>query len=221
MPRKPAHLEMIGGKSPRQRIWEAIRARRDREFCQTELAGAAKVSQQVVWEYCSVLVKAGYLKVVREEKANKGIVSTKWLRLVKDNGVEAPRLTKDGKPTVRGAINENLWRAMRNQAQMGGDFNSIEIAFMATTPTVKVSADTAKSYITALLQAAYLEETVPARNGAGGSKARYQLRRKNPKTGKEPGPRPPIVQHLTSVYDPNIGAVVWREEPDLEALNEQ
>jgi len=221
MPRKPAQLEMIGGKSPRQRIWEAIRARRDREFCQTELEKPAKVSLQVVWAYCAVLVKADYLEVVREEKANKGIVRIKWLRLVKDNGVEAPRLTKDGKPTVRGAINENLWRAMRNQAQLGGDFNSLEVAFMATTPTVKVSADTAKSYITALLQAGYLEETAPAHNGARGAKARYQLRRKNPKTGKEPGPRPPIVQHLTSVYDPNIGAVVWREEPDLEALNDQ
>jgi len=53
------------------------------------------------------------------------------------------------------------------------------------------------------------------------AKARYQLRRINHKTGKEPGPRPPLVERIACVYDPNIGAIVWRQEPDLEALNDQ
>jgi hypothetical protein len=28
------------------------------------------------------------------------------------------------------------------------------------------------------------------------------------------GPRPPMIQRTKAVYDPNLGQVVWQEEPD-------
>lgn len=217
MPSKPAHLAMIGGKSPRQRIWEAIRTHAAGEFTQAQLSEVTRIDFAPVSAYVVALVKAGYLELVREEKITSA-VKAKFYRLAKDCGIEAPRLTKDGKPATKGVITENIWRAMR----MAGakDFNSLEIAALASNAKLAVSDETVKSYITALLQSGYLVETKPARHGRTAIRARYRLMPINAKTKKAPGPRPPIVQQTKSVYDPNIGAVVWREEINQEALND-
>lgn len=217
MPSKPAHLAMIGGKSPRQRIWEAIRKHVDGEFTQAQLCEATRLDFAPVSAYVVALVKAGNIKLVREEKITSA-VRVKFYRLDKDCGIEAPRLTKDGRPATKGVINENIWRAMRMSGAK--DFNNIEIAAMSSTDKVTVSADTVKSYITALHQSGYLLETKPAKNGQPSIRARYRLLPINAKTKKAPGPRPPIVQQTKSVFDPNIGEVVWREEIDPEALND-
>lgn len=218
MPSKPTHIAMVGGKSPRQRIWEAIRTHAAGEFTQAQLCEATDIDFAPVSAYVVPMVKAGYLEMVREEHISPA-VKTKFYRLARDCGIEAPRLKKDGTPATKGLINENIWRSIR----MAGakDFNNLEIAAMATTERVAVSADTVKSYITALHQAGYLRETRPVKNGKNAIRARYRLLPINAKTKKAPGPRPPIVQQTRTVYDPNIGEVVWREEIDLGVLDDR
>ena len=76
MSRKPAHLEMIGGKSPRQRMWEAIRDTaiggnpENGGFTATDIARACKIEAPAVSEYLRALHLGGYLG--RHDLAHRG-----------------------------------------------------------------------------------------------------------------------------------------------------
>ncbi|EHP39395.1 hypothetical protein OR16_31579 [Cupriavidus basilensis OR16] len=52
MARKPIHLEMKGGKTPRQRIWEAVRANRKR-FTQAEIAEVVGGLEENIGSVCA------------------------------------------------------------------------------------------------------------------------------------------------------------------------
>ena len=56
MARKPAHLELVGGKGSRQRIWEAIRARQQ-DLSVAELASASGVDNATTISYLRALEK--------------------------------------------------------------------------------------------------------------------------------------------------------------------
>ena len=53
MPRKPAHLELTGGKGPRQRIWEAIRQQRD-DFTPYSVVRASDIDKATVHTYLQI-----------------------------------------------------------------------------------------------------------------------------------------------------------------------
>lgn len=197
--RKPAHLEMVGGKSKSQLVWEAIRANRDR-FTAYYIARRADVDDGTVQTYLLALCKAGFVEQINET----GMAEIKEYHLARDNGLEAPRLTKDGKPAVRGRSQEQMWRTMRI---IGGDFNYLELAGMASTDEVPVSPAAAKDYLRHLAYAGYLTVVVKGKGrGAGGVPSRYRFN-----AGRNTGPRPPMVQRTKSIYDPNLGQVVWEE----------
>lgn len=211
MPRKPAHLEMVGGKSPRQRIWEAVR---DTEiggnpenggFTAADIARACKVEAPAVSEYLRALHLGGYLG--RHEPAHRGEPARYWIEL--DNGVEAPRVRKDGSEATSGRGNEAMWQAMRHFLP---SFDFREVAAYASTAEHPVLPDTAKAYVLALHAAGYLDEIEPAKRGCQAKPARYSLRRDH-----DSGPRPPMIQRTRTVYDPNLGRVVWHEEPAWES----
>lgn len=198
--RRPVEMEMVGGKSSRQRIWEAIRSMSE-SFTRYTLSRRAKVDDLTAQTYLLSLDKAGYIAQVNVT----GMCEVKEYRLVKDCGLEAPRIDRSGRPVVQGQGQEQMWRTMRI---MGRDFTAFELAGFASMGGVAVTPVTARDYIKHLHRAGYVSLTVkgPGR-GNGGPTSRYRL-----VPSKYTGPRPPMIQRTKSVYDPNLGKVVWTEE---------
>lgn len=179
--RKPAHLEYAGGKSPRQHLWELIRAWRD-GFTWRELVKKAPghLHEDTARSYLKCLVNGGYLERTGD-----------LYRLIKDHGVEAPRLRKDGQPVTLGQAQENLWRTLR---ALDHAFTPPELAALASTAAVPIPVPAAQEYLKWLLQAGYVRR----------EEGRYRI-------ALDTGPRPPQVQRVHRVYDPNLGRTMWNE----------
>lgn len=199
--RKPAHLERVGGQTPRQRIWAAIRKMKS-GISNYGLAREAKADDETVRCYLAALTKAGF---VERENQDRKRWEASTFRMVRDNGVEAPRVDRQGRPVTQGLATEQMWRTMR----LMGDFNLHELSAQASTGQIKIGHETAKSYVKHLLRAGYLLTVQDAdRRGPrlGNLPARYRL-----DLAKYTGPRPPMIQRSKSVYDPNLDRVVWEE----------
>lgn len=205
--RQPVQFEVAGGKGSRQVAWEAIRKHAGKFTC-LDIARKTKINEGTLYTYLQSLEKGGFLTGHRP--ANAPVGSTKKWELTRDNGMEAPRLTRDGKPVVQGLATEAMWRSMR----IIGDFNFRELAAFASTPDVPVVEVAAKAYVAALNAAGYLTVTKDAFTGKAASLARYRIA-----PGKNTGPRAPMIQRTKSVYDPNTNTVVWKEqEPNDDDL---
>jgi hypothetical protein len=204
-PRQPVQLEFKGGKSQRQRIWEALRAQQG-SFTLYTLARRADADDETAQSYLQALVRAGYVQC--HTPADAPPATVRHYSLLRDNGVEAPRLTRRGQPVSQGMGTEAMWRAMH----ITRDFTCRELVAYASAGGVVVSEDSANSYIRTLRLAGYLAITVPAATkgiGKGKTLARYALQ-----PGRYTGPRPPMIQRTKSLYDPNLGRVVWQQEPN-------
>lgn len=202
MARKPV-TAYAGGKGPRQRIWEAIRARGEAEWTRYSIARAAGVADTTVTSYCQALEKAGIVAKSGEQRINKVAAEVRW-RLIRDEGIDAPRLKRDGSRVTNGLAQEQMWRTLR---LLAGDLNALELAGHASTAAVPVTVSAAEHYLTWLLAAGYLIRT-RAGKGLGragrGVPARYRL-----DPARNTGPRPPMICRAKVVYDPNEDAVVW------------
>lgn len=202
MPRKPVHLELAGGKSQRQRIWEAIRDTKGKQFTQPDVSyGGMETS--TVREYLTGLANAGYLEIAH--KGSAPCISSKF-RLVRDTGAEAPRVRKNGEEVTQGHGNEAMWGAM----QALGTFSYALLAEMSGA-----TIQTVKSYCLALSRAGYLTlESEGKKSGRGATCAKFRLLK-----SRVHGPRPPMITRLKAVYDPNIHEIVWQQNADdaLEA----
>lgn len=208
MSRKPIHLEMIGGKGPRQRMWEAIRERAEQPWTLKDIACDRNVKCEVdrVREYVLGLTRAGFVKVASD--ATKGHnVPTSYV-LERDNGVEAPRVTRSGKLVKAGLKQEQMWRVLR--MLKGADINYRELAAHATTKDSPVDPVAANHYLRDLHGAKYLQCTLQGRGGGRRSiAARYRL-------VSDTGPKPPMVTRVNGIYDPNLGELIW-----IEPVNEE
>ncbi len=177
--RRPAHV----GSPGRQEIWQAIRLGRS-FFTVNSLMDASGANRKTIEDYLRCLIPGGVIG----QKGDSGY------ELIEDRGHHAPRLNRDGRPVTQGAGVENMWRSMR----MLGQFDARDIAAHSTTHSVSVSDATAKSYISMLLRTGYLRvvsKAVPGRRAAV-----YRLIRNS-------GPRPPQIQRVKQVWDPNTRQV--------------
>lgn len=191
-----ADLVMVGGKPPRQHIWEAIRAINASPKELTTYAVARKSNQddQTVRGYFRDMEKAGIVSKIR----NVGRFDAEW-ELLKDEGVEAPRITRSGKVSKYAAGAENVWRALR----ILGEFSAAEAAVAASVNGVSISEFGAHVYLSGLAKAGY----VTRRGGTPGVKTRFCL-----VPSRYTGPKHPIYQRdFHQVYDPNLDKVVWRK----------
>lgn len=202
MSRQPV-TAYAGGKGPRQRIWEAIRAHHPAEWTRYSIARAADVADTTVTTYVQALEKAGIVTRHGERRIN-ALAAEAIFVLARDEGLEAPRLKRDGSRVTQGLAQEQMWRTLR---MMPGDANARELAAHASTEAVPVTISAAEHYLTWLLAAGYLLRT-RAGKGLGkagkGIAARYCL-----KFTRNTGPRPPMICRAKVVYDPNEDAVVW------------
>lgn len=195
--RKPIQMELIGGKPARQRIWEEIRKHQDRFEIYT-IARRAEADDETVETYVRSLVAGGYVVKLTSGRELSAF------QLQKDNGIEAPRLTRDGHLVTQGLGQEAMWRCLRMLGAM--DFH--QLALHATSSGVEVKQSTAKRYLQALKKAGYLE-VVKRCNRTKGQK---ELLRLLPQMNS--GPRPPQIQRVGVVYDPNWNRVMHADEPE-------
>lgn len=207
MARKPAHLERAGALTPRDRMWAAIRAlgAGGEQFSGAEVAVLASTHGEIrvdtVMSYVDALTLAGNITVASRSRVPSKRPRREFflLALARDEGVEAPRVNKQGKPVTTGLNNEQMWLTLR----VLKEFNADELALAASTEARAISARTAESYVTALHRGGYLALTTPAN---GRSKARYRFLK-----SRNTGPRAPLIQSDKSVMDANTGEVVWRK----------
>lgn len=192
MARKPAHLSQVGGRSNRQRVWEALRVHRTNVTLYA-LARAAMVDDDTVLSYLRCLIAGEYV-------AKTGpTYDTATYSLLRDVGCEAPRLNRDGTPNSQGQGTEAMWRALRILQETSAE----ELARYASAAT-PTAVNTAKAYLAWLAKAGYVQ-TLRQRGRA----TRYRLL-----LSRYSGPRPPMIQRTRQVYDPNLGKVVWAEAPE-------
>lgn len=201
MSRKPAILELAGGKSQRQRVWEVIRGlagMNDRCFRADDLSRCSNVELGPVREYLKALEAAGYVRRIgRARRFVKHVYE-----MTRDNGVEAPRVRRDGTPVTQGRGTEAMWAAIT----VLDSFTHYLLAEIAQTKPA-----TAANYCQALGKAGYLRALTPGKGkGRGGVVTVWivnaQHRRK---------PRAPMITRLKAIYDPNIHQIVWGDAGKL------
>lgn len=183
--RKPV-LAPAGHLDRRDRIWAEIR--RLRTFTWLQLSDATGLPPERMLDYLQALRQGGYLTVSRAQIGQRAVH-----RLVKDTGVETPRVRPDGSllPPSR---QQKLWAAMRS-------LQTFDVQGLALSAGVPVS--TAQRYATALVRAGYLV----SRRGHP-----YRLL-----PGRITGPRAPKILRGKRIHDPNLGREVtaesWAELP--------
>lgn len=198
--RRPAKLERAGALTPRDRMWAAIRVFGTSGGVTFSVAEIMVLSEQradTALSYLGGLAKAGYLADAGQ--AMPGFLKRRELRryrLVRDCGVEAPRVDADGKPVTMGIGREQLWRAMR----ILKDFDCHALAAAASTEAHLVTVADTKNYVKFLGRAGYLQVV---RKSKGTIPARYRFVRV-----RDTGPRPPLVNRDKSVMDGNTGQIV-------------
>lgn len=196
--RKPVQLELVGGKPARQRIWEQLRLHKEKFQIYT-IARRAEADDETVKTYLQSLVKGGYvikLVDVPFEEAD--------YQLIKDTGIEAPRLTRDGQLVTSGIGQEAMWRCLR----MLGPMDARVLAKHASSCGFEVKVSSAQRYVKALKAAGYLEVVEPCCR----HRRKFETLRLLPHMNT--GPRPPQVQRVKTVYDPNLNKVMHAEEPE-------
>jgi len=197
MGRKPAH---IGHYGTQDAIWQTIREMEcftiKDLICRVDQR--LKVNDLTVKSYVQRLERGGYLDRI-DVGQRAGARQEHAYTLIRNTGVEAPRLRRDGTPTAQGKGREQLWRTIKILREF--DWRDLSIA--ASTEKCPVAEGTAKAYCVILAQAGYLAVVRPSRPG---TRARYKLI-----GSKNTGPRPPQVQKLKQLYDPNLDKVVWSQ----------
>jgi len=204
--KKPVHLVAASGyHTPQDCVWEAIRSLKQFNQIDIEMWLDKRqhkvINSSTLKSYLNRLKKGHYITVIDVTQL-KGIAKVHRYKLVNDTGIHAPRLTKEGKPTTLGMGRENLWRAMK----ILDTFNYKDLTQAATTEVIAVKPSEAKDYIKHLYKAGYLQ-LISASSQKTATPARYRLL-----INKNTGPRPPMIQRIKQVFDPNLNQVMWSQD---------
>jgi len=202
--RRPAILERAGAQTPRDRVWAAIRC-----FGASDIFSIVEVVQlsgqhvDTVLTYVEALERGNYLECVDAARrpACRPHKMFGRLRLLRDTGVDAPRVKSDGAEVEQGAGRQQMWNVLRKER---GDFNWRDLAHRASTRHHPVAEREARDYARALRLAGYLRLVAPARRGRGNAPERLQFLRLH-----DTGPRAPLITRAKQVLDANTGAIVY------------
>lgn len=187
--RKPAHLAMRDGKAHQQRIWDALKECPDRSSSNV-ISRKTGIHYRTVKRYMISLKREGYLEEVRR------YFGEPEFRLVRDSGVDFPKIMVGKKESYKETAKEIMWRGIR----ILGEFSAIDLLSLADT-TAAIKLSTAQRFIKHLNRAGYFDLAGKSRPGM---LSRYRLRRT-----MNTGPKAPMVQSGGQVFDPNIGKIVY------------
>jgi len=202
MARKPADVIAKSNKPyGRDAIWTAIRklasTAKDATFTCRDIFDACghEVKKGTIKTYVNGLTNAGYLTTgIRTPGAF--FEATKY-RLSRNVGAEAPRVRKDGSEVTQGLGTEAMWRTMKTL----NAFTAAELALAASTSKAQVAETAAADYLKFMIKAGFVRAVA---KGAPGKPARMAFIR-----ARDPGPKPPQIQRIKQVFDPNSNTVVW------------
>lgn len=201
--RRPARLERCGALGPRDRVWAAIRIfgsapfPEAQEFSIAELMAMSEQRGDTVLPYVKGLEKAGYIEPAPRWLPD-GRVRARFMlrryRLVRDVGVDAPRVDAHGRPVTGGLAQQQIWTVVRKKKE---DFDWRDVHQGCD---VRMTVDTLKAYLAALERGGYMRVTAEARPRWP---SRYRFIR-----ARDTGPRAPLVDRDGRVIDGNTGAAV-------------
>ena len=198
--KQPVHITRADGRlRGRDAIWQCIRELKtftlfDIQIRSTDDKQMDNVNGETARTYVTSLENAGYLE---RQPRPEGVRSRVTWKLIKDIGVNAPRVRKDGQSVSQGEKREQMWRSMRILNNF--DANTL---LSVIEETIELKIGDVKDYIVHLHKARYLVEVNPAKNKGG--LARYRLL-----PGMNTGPKPPMIQRIKQVFDQNLNKVVW------------
>jgi hypothetical protein len=198
--RKPVHK--LRPDETREAVWAKIREMKI--FSVTDLWMATRCSRDAIRDYLKGLTNADYVEFTAPTALFKG----GYYKLIKDTGMEAPRVRRDGTPVTMGKGREQIWRALGIFAQKARRFTFRDLTLNASTQESPVAESDVKHYLGFLAAANYL---IVVEEGCPGKPARYLMFTRN-----WTGPRPPQVQRINQLYDPNKKKVVWSEDGGAE-----
>ncbi|MBD3738607.1 MAG: hypothetical protein EP320_00635 [Rhodobacteraceae bacterium] len=176
----------------RQLIWSDIRKKTE-VFEISDLTAAIGVNRKTAADYLMCLAAGGYVEHFPASAPGK----PDRFKTIRDTGHHAPRLRRDGTPVVQGQAVLQMWSSM----QILKDFTYRDLI---ETATVEISDAAAKSYCHMLLQTGYLRVLSKA-SPRSGRIAKYRLVRPS-------GPKPPQIQRVKRVFDPNTKTVYYPED---------
>jgi len=204
--RKPVSVVAAAGHlTVWARIWAAIRARR--KFTSADIVFDTTMREATVQSYVKRLAAHGYVQALEHRPRSSAGKTFRWTpyRLVRDVGIEAPRLKPDGGFSAAGRSIEQLWRAVRILREC----NALELHAAASTPEHPIRLGYARQYLLALARAGYVVCSQRAKTGPGATLSRYRFI-----PAMNTGPLAPMVQRSRAVFDPNRGRVVWPREKE-------
>lgn len=188
--RTPVHL-MNSAKRLRGReaIW--VKIRELKTFTLRDLWLDTDISPGTIRTFVIALEKAGFLS--SEKKTRRSTPPYYEFTLIKDVGIDCPKVRKDGS-TVKPTNTENMWNAMRIMKR----FSIKDLILNASTDDTKIKPTSADDYCKHLCKAGYLVKQKDKTYRF--IESRYT------------GPKPPMIQRIKQVFDPNIGEVVYPKE---------
>lgn len=175
--------------SARDGLWKLMRAAR--QFTVTDLALDATLDRSSVNAYVRCLAKAGYIEHAATQ--GKGGQAAPVYRLARDSA-ETPRVREDGSQVTKGAGRAQMWRSMK----ILKSFTLTDLLAASCTEEHPVAREESITYVRYLSYAGYLRKT----DARPLEQATFRLVRWT-------GPKPPRIQRVHSVYDPNTKEVVW------------
>lgn len=185
--------ELTKPRNSRQLIWQILRNNDESFFAPEEIAEETGCEFETVYIYLRSLYRGGFLEIKRGNRFSRRIS----YRLLRDAGVEAPRLRADG-TVCGGTATEAMWRTMKILKRF-----DIDILVAHVRMTHEISRKTANQYTLALERAGYL-------SNIGTQRDKYFQLLKNT------GAKAPQLMAVVEIYDPNINEIVLREVPDYE-----
>ena len=184
-------LALVGVLTTREKLWAAMRELHT--FSVSDLAHAAGVDRHAyrMDDYLGSLVRAGILG--KDKPARFAAVTYTLLR---DMGVEAPRVRKDGSMLPYTA-QDRMWRAMK----VLRTFSVQDLVVYASLPDESIAPSAAAAYCQWLARGKYLVGM--ARSGNDVVRYRFVY---------DSGAKAPQILRVKQLYDCNLGKIVVGDE---------
>lgn len=173
----------------REKMWTVMR--QEKSFTQAKIASLAGCGKSKVQDYLRGLCRAGFVRNLGE--AGKYFTISEY-ELVRDTGVDAPRVRKDG-AMLPASGRTRMWNAMR----VLGVFSVDELVNAAGLPEAPVAFNEAQTYCAWLARGGYL--------AGDGAVWRFI-------PAKFTGAKAPQILRVKALFDPNLGEVVYQPAPE-------
>ncbi|MCQ4861133.1 hypothetical protein NE637_08225 [Desulfovibrio desulfuricans] len=185
--RTKPRLSLVGVLTTREKLWAAMRELK--QFTVPELARAATVDRHAYYmsDYITGLVRAG---ILGKEQPARFVPAVHTL--LRDLGVDAPRVRKDGS-MLPDTAQERMWRAMK----VLRTFSVQDLVVHASLPDVPIAPSAAAAYCRWLARGKYLISM--ARSDSDVVRYRFVY---------DSGAKAPQILRVKQLYDCNLGKVV-------------